>query len=553
VLGGVVVLVVVLGLALTPSSARAEWRVVNSLNDYGWFDAAGRDTGRRIPEATFSRMVNATVAAADEAVGTAIPGDIAASEAVAGTTTWDSLTNVATALKTDVMDTLIADGAWAGEASMPGVQLVALGAGSAYVGWQIGSKVADWLGINAGTGSDFGGSGVSVGNPASGTNQPLHLLPAGTDLSTRAAFLCNASPCTVNHYILSRPHWLVTWQFAAAQNDITVWDMPPGSGSCSQSVANRPNGGTWIEVGTSSAPQGTGCTVFDRGLGSTVSCTFCVHDRMYIIPARLQALPGPGQSQPAPINQTVSNTFTQPSEDTMKRNARTVLTSPSHDQWQRYFCSVNPDFCGGPVPPDAAGSTTIVIPVPVSDEAYSTYEARLRGAGLTGRITKLVLSETAANPSVSPNSVVTTFPAPGSAVDPASAVEVQVNPDTLPAEPPGGGAPGAPDLPGISVPSAATPCDVFPFGLPCWLVGQLGAFASVGATAPSFSVGMPAAVCSDGCDVDVDLDHPFGADLSGVMAIVRPVVLVMSFIGLMIWIAGFGLGGSTGGGGGSEE
>ena len=109
-----------------------------------------------------------------------------------------------------------------------------------------------------------------------------------------------------------------------------------------------------------------------------------------------------------------------------------------------------------------------------------------------------------------------------------------------------GSPPTAPGLPGLVMPAVTTPCNVFPFGLPCWLVNQIGQFASGTSSPPAFSISTPSLL--GGGNLTVDLNHPFGADLSGIMAIVRPVLLLLATIGIFVWLAGMAMGGSTGSG-----
>src|SRR5438270_11449986 len=95
-----------------------------------------------------------------------------------------------------------------------------------------------------------------------------------------------------------------------------------------------------------------------------------------------------------------------------------------------------------------------------------------------------------ADPSVKPNDVVRTSPGAGTAVAPTTSVAVYTNPDATPTI--AGGSPASPTLPGISAPSGAgTPCNVFPFGIPCWIGSQLSTL-DASLTAPSFSIGTPA-------------------------------------------------------------
>jgi hypothetical protein len=210
---------------------------------------------------------------------------------------------------------------------------------------------------------------------------------------------------------------------------------------------------------------------------------------------------------------------------------------------------------------DAASTVTItanpnplpvVIPSPLPHETYSVYLARLSALGVSGTVTEHDVSDANIDPTRGPGEVTTTTPAPGTRALPSDPVSVYANPGGTAAAGSSGSAPSGPTLPGISIPSLSTPCSVFPFGIPCWIVSQLGAL-NASAVAPSFSIGLPS--IAGGSNLNVNLDHPFGADLSAIMAVVRVVLLFVSFLGLVLWLGGMAMGGSTGGGGssGSEE
>jgi hypothetical protein len=197
---------------------------------------------------------------------------------------------------------------------------------------------------------------------------------------------------------------------------------------------------------------------------------------------------------------------------------------------------------------------TIIIPQPTPNEVYTDYETQLQRVGIKTTPKVVTLDTTNEDPTQGPNAVVQVSPAPGTAVQPSTEVTIEANPDTAPAGTVAGGAPGAPTIPGITVPSVATPCSVFPFGIPCWLGNQLSAFVSTSPQAPVFDIPLPNVVCSTdpNCRLHIDLGNVFGFDTSTVMGLVRPVLLAISLIGLVVWLGGMAMGGSTGGGGGAE-
>jgi hypothetical protein len=183
-----------------------------------------------------------------------------------------------------------------------------------------------------------------------------------------------------------------------------------------------------------------------------------------------------------------------------------------------------------------------------SGELASDYEERLRGVPLVP--IDHPLSDTSMDPNVGPGGAVRTNPAPGSRVHSGTNVTVDSNPTTAPTVGAGVGAPAVPSPPGVHVPGAPTPCNIFPFGIPCWLVTQMGSFVSTVATPPHFDFTTPGLLGHQ--QLDINLDHPFGADLSTPMSIIRIVLLVLSVVGLVMWLGGMAMGGSTGGGGSQE-
>jgi hypothetical protein len=189
----------------------------------------------------------------------------------------------------------------------------------------------------------------------------------------------------------------------------------------------------------------------------------------------------------------------------------------------------------------------LTIPPILPNELTTHYVNRLQVAGFTAVVTHTLTGDTI-DLQLGPDAAVSVDPASGSQIAPATAVEVQGNPDSAPAAGTGPAAPTGPALPGIRIPGLRTPCNVFPFGIPCWLVNQVSPLEGA-AVAPVWSVSYPAVI--GGGSMTIDLAHPFGADMNGFMSIFRGVLLVLSFVGLIMWLGGMALGGSTGGGGGS--
>jgi hypothetical protein len=195
----------------------------------------------------------------------------------------------------------------------------------------------------------------------------------------------------------------------------------------------------------------------------------------------------------------------------------------------------------------------VLVPAPLHGETYDLYIARLQGLGLVGQVT--TLSDAQSDPTLGGRAVVRTDPLPGTRAVTGTTVRIYSNPDDGTTTQDGtttgggGGPPVGPDLPGFHFLSIPTPCNVFPFGAPCWLYNQLQSLDST-AQAPHVSL------TDLGVPWSIDAGHPFGMnDVQGWMGIVKPVLVFVSFVGFFIWLAGFALGGGTEGGGsaGTEE
>ena len=201
------------------------------------------------------------------------------------------------------------------------------------------------------------------------------------------------------------------------------------------------------------------------------------------------------------------------------------------------------------------------VPAPLPNEVYTDYRNDLNTAGLNE--VNSPLDPTTYDPFTGPDVVIHVSPSPGTAVAPGSDVNTDSNPDTLPATAAGtGGAGGTPvetdpftsptvDPDGIEFPSIPTPCNVFPFGIPCWIVNQLGQFIASPVT-PTFDVPVGAASGVLGSQVlHIDLGDVFGLNTNVIMQYARPILLFMAFAGFLLWIGHWGSG--SGGGGGGDE
>lgn len=171
----------------------------------------------------------------------------------------------------------------------------------------------------------------------------------------------------------------------------------------------------------------------------------------------------------------------------------------------------------------------------------------LDDAGLTGLHNELAQPA----PHVGPNEVSHTVPKAGSQIDgePSAdvgsrpSVQVYVNPQTAPpsgspagggsTQVPGGWAPPAVPAIDLSPLNVGAACDVFPFGIPCYVIDSLANFEAA-SSAPVLTMPLP-------------LDQEIVADLSVVeptLLVVRPILLLGACLGLALWLAGAaGIGG----------
>lgn len=183
------------------------------------------------------------------------------------------------------------------------------------------------------------------------------------------------------------------------------------------------------------------------------------------------------------------------------------------------------------------------IPEPETDELATKYREDVERRGFT--VVKInTLPDTAIDPRVGPSEVSKVSPAPGSKVAPATEVVVDANPEDAPQPQETLVGVTPPTIPGIVLPHVPTPCNVFPFGAPCWLKSQFDALAAT-SEAPKFSVSTP---FGGELTVDALVAEPL-------MEVLRPALVFVGFVGLMWMVVGAaktggGGDGSAGGGGG---
>jgi hypothetical protein len=164
------------------------------------------------------------------------------------------------------------------------------------------------------------------------------------------------------------------------------------------------------------------------------------------------------------------------------------------------------------------------------------YLAALQAAGLVG--TTVVLEPAYVDTTRGPGAVVQVQPQPGTAVAPGTTVTVRVNPGEAPAA--GGGLFTPPVVPPIdfSPLQLGAACNVFPFGVPCWVAELIGNFTGGGPVTPSVDLHFPMAGEGNNWHVDLALFDP-------IMGTVRAVVGVLACVSMLWLFYGVAFGGSV--------
>jgi hypothetical protein len=185
--------------------------------------------------------------------------------------------------------------------------------------------------------------------------------------------------------------------------------------------------------------------------------------------------------------------------------------------------------------PDESGMP-LTIPAPGPHESWEEFTAKL-APGLEPK--KNPLTDNTLDPSRGPDEVVRTDPGDGTRLDPDAAphqVRVDVNPTDAP---PAAGAWTAPVVPAVDLSplsGVAIECDMFPFGVFCWIADGLGNWNSSG-TCPSFAVPFYSEIrdSEDHLVFDTCTFEP-------AMVIIRPVIIILSFFGVAWLLAASAMG-----------
>jgi hypothetical protein len=189
----------------------------------------------------------------------------------------------------------------------------------------------------------------------------------------------------------------------------------------------------------------------------------------------------------------------------------------------------------------------VAIPPPLPNETGPNYKKRVeelslpKGAKWTKVAAPINLPKESTDPLKGPDALDYTRPGEGSRANPDGSTPVQPYDNPLdapqPAEP--GGGPSGPTIPAIKFLEVPTPCNKFPFGVPCWLAQRMIEMAT-STKAPKFSIPL------EGHVMKVNFDE---ADKE--MEIVRAVEAVLGTIGVILMFGAFASSsaGSSGAGG----
>lgn len=181
----------------------------------------------------------------------------------------------------------------------------------------------------------------------------------------------------------------------------------------------------------------------------------------------------------------------------------------------------------------------LTIPLWLPNESGTAYKKKVEEAGFTSPTPEeYTVPEAAANPNVGPEDVVVVTPNEGTRAAPTTQVRIGVNPKNVTGpksggekEPVGpgetGGKQAGPSVPEIKWPHVATPCNVFPFGVPCWFADMMKSLI-LPMEAPKFSfeiLGKPVVI-------------NLAAGESGA-EIIRPALVFVSLAGILFFYFSF--------------
>jgi len=184
------------------------------------------------------------------------------------------------------------------------------------------------------------------------------------------------------------------------------------------------------------------------------------------------------------------------------------------------------------------------VPQPHKDEPAEEYNHEVEKEGFT-KPEDYTLPEDDTDPETGPGDVAKPdiSPEPGTKADPGTKVKVGVNPSDAPEPGESKGGYVGPTPPGIKLPKLEGLCRNFPFGVPCWMVEEVGEWVTA-REAPDWDVPLEVPLVGYKDEIHLEFSH-----LEAAMEIIRPVIVSLSIMGLLALFYGF----SRGGGGGAVD
>lgn len=407
--------------------------------------------------------------------------------------------------------------------SISGVGAFALGATAFGVGWEIGSGLrALYHHFTAPPASGIGGGSATI-------LDSVNMVPIARGQVPATG--CGGGGCTP----APGPGWavqLTTHQSTSPATHTTSYSVAQGGQAC------------YSGIPASTAPAVA--AAFEAIAGSSCGLTL---PGPPVVPVGWLFVPyatvATGQPQPyvpgsasQPVDKVTTDNNVRTASATQTAIANELRNHP--DDYPTLILKLDHDL-GGPSP----DPTLLTIPAPLAHETYAAYVTRLRAGGLLGTVSKGVLTDSEVDPSREASEVVTTDPAPGTNVsDATTSVTVWVNPARMPSTStgtdngtdPGDGGSGfrPPTIPAVDfgpIKNAVAPaCTTFPFGIPCYVLGALGGLSGAG-SAPTFTIPLPNIPGHSGNSLTLDLSA-----VQLVVDMLRPLFLLMSFVGLVMWL-----------------
>ncbi len=490
-----------IGATAGVAPAHAEWRVDGPDGWYRWYQQ-GERTGRVISPDAFERNAKHIAATVKKfGVGQTVPSGYSG----VATQVNNMLSTVAvenTPRSRLIMQKALQTAQRVG--TMPLLTGTAWTLTSAVVGWKVGSTLSGkWFGLTSPDTADVDTGPPKAQCPSSSGTIGVGLVPY------------QAGEC-----YLTQGSTLVGSRMMTAQ--------PPDPYGC-DSVANPP--GAYGAFVARQGPEIPACGS-PLGTGSAIHTVYVFNPHTEGVTGQLGGGFVPvGLGEPVagqPIEETSGTPAAVP-DATAEDKAADAMQDERHDQFIQ-FVSFHDEFDDGDG--ELPDPMLPVVPYPGAHEQLSDYQARVEAQDLTP--VPQELSDTALSPDHGPNEVVTVSPAPGSSVEPGTEVQVRHNPASAPS-PSSWSAPSvrAPDLTPLT--TIGSPCDVFPFGVFCWLHETLGGWGTNG-SCPSLTIPFTRGdLVFDGCLINPAVD------------VIRPVLAIVSLIMLvyMFSAAGLGFGGGA--------